>query len=207
MLRSLAVLMSALVAMSAQAQDVSKTGSEGQPAPAARSTKAKRKPAIASKAQPLESAPQAKPDARVAAPTSEEPPSCGMGEWISVDQPAPSATRFYDPAVAAASPQLAGWKAVPRVRKAGRCLRKYFIQVLSSSKEPWTVQDATLVGADGEILKVIDIQAYGNTKIGNINIIVAEKQKGVAEPDYTVVAFRLVGTDGRSAVIQNVKLP
>ena len=130
-----------------------------------------------------------------------------MGEWISVDQRAPVAIRFYDLAVAAASPQLADWEAVPTVRKAGRCLRKYFIQVLSSSKEPWTVQDATLVGADGEILKVIDIQAHWNTEIGSINIIVAETQKGVAEPNYTVAAFRLIGLDGRSAVIQNVKLP
>src|SRR5512132_2969855 len=76
-LRSLAVLMSALVAMSAQAQDASTTGSEGRPAPAARSAKAKRKPVIASRAQPVESALQAKPDAGVDAPTPEKPRDCG----------------------------------------------------------------------------------------------------------------------------------
>jgi hypothetical protein len=217
--RSLAVLMSALVAMSAQAQDASTAGSEGKPAPAARSKKAKRRPATATRAQPVESgapvpqpsALQAKPDAGVDASIPEDPPHCGMGQWIFSDEPAPVAIRFYPEGTAVALPQEAGlrqtWKTPPEVWKVGRCLDKYFIQLRSSSKKPWELKDAMLVGAEGEILRVTDVRSRLGANNKSINIVEAERTKGVTEPNYRLATLVLVGKDSRIAILQNLELP
>ncbi len=218
-MRSLAVLMSALVALSAQAQDASTTESEGKPAPAARSAKVKRSLLIASRAQPVErgrpvpepSAPQAKPDAGVDASTRAGPIDCGMTQWISSEKEVPVAVRFYPEREPAASPQEDGpgrtWNAALKPWKAGRCLQKYFIQVRNSSKEPWAIKDAALEGADGEILKVTDVQSYLDPDQGNITIVVAEKTKGAAEPNYRVAKFHLIGKDGRVIALPGFDLP
>jgi hypothetical protein len=208
MLRILAVLVSTLVAMSAQAQDA-------PTAPPAEGTQPD--PLLGSRA-PLEgdhplspTAKPAQPDAGTDATTPDEPDDCGM-EQSFFDQAAPPvAIRIYPPATPAASPEGDGqplaWDIPPAVFKVGRCGRKYIIQIKSESKERYAIKDATLFGPGGEILKVIRIRSGTVSRATSINVITVERAKNVSEPDLRVIFFQVIGADGRTFVLQAVKFP
>src|SRR5512140_236551 len=171
-LRNLAVLISALVTMSAQAQDASTPVVEKKPTSVAPSLAEGEQSAIvvASQKPPVESgrplpplsAPPAKPDAGVDASAREEPDDCGMEQSLFDQDDVPMGIRSYALPAAVASPNLDrqqqdAWDVRPAVKTAGRCLRKYVIRVLSKSEEQWAVKEATLVGSDGKALNVIRI--------------------------------------------------
>lgn len=64
------------------------------------------------------------------------------------------------------------WEEAPSVSRATRCGRKYLIQVMSRSKEPWLVKEARLEGPNGVLLKVKGIRS-GVRRRHAITIIVA----------------------------------
>src|SRR5512140_3085413 len=115
-LRNLAVLISALVTMSAQAQDASTPVVEKKPTSVAPSPAEGEQSAIvvASQRPPVESgrplpppsAPPAKPDAGVDASARKEPDDCGMEQSLFDQDDVPMGIRFYPLPTAAASPDL-----------------------------------------------------------------------------------------------------
>ncbi len=153
-LRNLAVLISALVTMSAQAQDASTPVVEKKPtsvAPPAEGEQSAidvatlRPPMESGRPLPPLSAPPAKPDAGVDASARQEPDDCGMEQSLFDQDDVPVGIRFYPLPAPTARPkpdrqQQRAWDVRPAVATAGRCLRRYVIQVRSESGEPWAVK-------------------------------------------------------------------
>jgi hypothetical protein len=206
MLRSLAVLVSALVAVSAQAQDASTPKVEEKPALAAPSPEGEQSPVVLTPRGPV--APPAKLDAEVDASTHEEPDKCGIEQSLYDGKDVPVGARSYK----ATSPNPDGqqrktWTAPPRVENVGRFRQSYFIQVVSESDEQWVVRDAKLVGSDGKLLEVVRIRPRKPGGNVSLNIITAVRTEGTAEPDYMLDTILLSGKDGRAIVLQNISLP
>jgi len=89
---------------------------------------------------------------------------------------------------------------------AARIGREYYIQVRSRSDEPWILQHARVAGRNGEMLKVYDVRSQPTGKGWYFNAIVLEVPES-AGSDYLLTRLELVGQDGRVAVQEEVLLP
>ena len=193
MLRKLAVLLSALVAVSVLAQDASTPEPQEKPAAAA--------PA----ASPAE------PAAEVDAGAPEEPDDCGLHQWAREtddEKEPPFGLRSYEPAPPSLDRrQKKAWIVPPGITRAGRCLSRYYLLVRSESKEPWVIKEAKLVGADGKVLKVIEIDPKQVPPNVSLNVITAVRTEGATGANYVLRTIELKGKDGRDIVLRDLELP
>lgn len=203
MLRSIAVIVSVLVAMSAQAQDASTPEGEEKPAPNAPAPAAEgeESQAVVASIEPAGSqrpllpqpAPAARSDAGIEAELPrEQPTDCGMQDSMLGDQ---------DPSVAVRSrqPEITDR---PEVWRVGRCFRKAILQVKSKSKEPWVIKSARVEGPGGEVLKVTGIRPRLVAPDMTISVIVAERTDGAALTSKMKLTLHLVAEDGRVALLE-----
>jgi hypothetical protein len=97
--------------------------------------------------------------------------------------------------------------AMPFVESAVRMGNRYVIQISSRAREPWKVEQATLVGPNGEILKVREVRWQQRPNGWNVNVVIADVPEG-AGADYALKKIELVSEDARLASLdQKVALP
>lgn len=91
----------------------------------------------------------------------------------------------------------------PYVGAAIRCGNRYVLEVMSKSKEPWVIKQATLVGPNGEVLQVQRL-GFEKGRDWDVNGILAD-----APPEVGVTSLKLnlTGADGRVAQIDVRDLP
>lgn len=217
MVRGIAVLASALVAVAAQAQDAQQSKNEGRIALAASDPSAggdQPKVLLASTTPMADQGARISPDdpakhssigqnARAIPDqgTSAAPADCSEEALLS---DAPLAVRVYKTPLPGHLGKL--WKEPPAVSKATHCGSKYIIQVRSRSPDPWVLKAARLEGAGGELLKVERVRSRLGEDGWTRNIITVEVPQGVGA-DFPLLKLHLVGEDGRVALLDGVVLP
>ena len=221
MVREVVMLMSALVAASASAQDMEPARMEDEDVPVRTQAVEGSQPQIlVASTTPIEnrsallpangpttpSQPGDGADERTASKRDAEPATmdCSVVEALLED--AVLASRIYKSAPKPSVGESSSWLSPPVVRRATHCGDRYIILVKSRSTEPWVLKAARLEGAGGKMLKVRGVRTRLGEEDWNYNLLVVEAPQG-AEPDYPLSKIHLTGEDGRVALVEGVVLP
>jgi hypothetical protein len=205
MLRSFAVVVSALAAFAAQAQEGKSAESDAAKSASA-AEKIDRPVLVASRTNP-----PATTDARVPAPASGgnpaakppgmpvEPADCSAIESF-LDGTKLIVRAYQAPPTASAN----GWMRAPFVAAVARCGRLYILQVRSESRDPWVVRQARLATPGGVVLQVQALHSSERKDQRAVNVIVAKAPQGAKLP---TLKLDLSGEDGRVAQAEVGDLP
>lgn len=195
MMRSLIVVVSALAAFSAQAQEAKGTKAAAAK-PASATEKVEPLVLAASRTNPTtaEGSPAAKPPG-----TLVEPGDCSVVEAFL--DGTKLAVRTYQAPRAAPTD---GWQRAPFVAAVARCGRLYVLQVRSKSRDPWVIRQARVAAPGGVVLQVQALQSSARNDEATINVIVATAPQGAKLP---TLKLDLAGEDGRVAQAEAGDLP
>jgi len=205
MVRSLIVVVSALAAFAAQAQEGERTKVDrAKSGPA--SERVERPVLVASRTNPSVTtdtrvtastsggSPAAKPAGTPVAPTD-----CSVVETYL--NGTDLAFRTYE------EPRTApthGWQRAPFVAAVARCGRLYILQVRSKSRDPWVIRQARVAAPGGVVLQVQALRSSEMKDQRAINVIVAKAPPGARLQTLTL---DLSGEDGRVAQTEAGELP
>src|SRR4051812_21987197 len=213
MVRNLAIVVSAVAAFTAQAQQsqaaapAESTNTAGVPENAERPVMlvSRTNPGSTSSAAPTV-APGESPDAgtkpRNAAATGPVRLDCssvetylGGGQLTVRTYPAP------DDSEASAT---SGWKRAPYVASVSHCGQVFVFQVRSRSREAWVIRQARLEGPDGVVLPVEALFSREQPNQRSVSVIVARAPVGAK---LSRLKLDLSGEDGHVAQAEAVDLP
>jgi len=207
MLRGLMVVL-ALAATVARAQEAKAASSSGEAAPA---KAGEREIVLASRTTPEAHPPplarsagsrDAGADAGTVGRETIFAPDAVIATYLEGGTPV--VRSYQEPASEPQGTRDNSWEQAPFVRSITRCGRLYIFQVWSRSKDTWVVDRARLEGPKGETLQVNALH-FNQVEGGwDINVIKAEAPPGTK---FSKLKFHLTGQDGRVAQPEARELP
>jgi hypothetical protein len=217
MVRGFVVLVSALAAVAAQAQDPVSSKAEAEAGAAATVPRKTDDHAVmlASRSAPVPSSVQLSANARSPSPgarsdagttTSATPTSasdCSIVESL-LGGSAPD-VRTYRPPSSGLASNSTSWGKAPYVAAIAHCGDLYILQVRSHSRDAWVVQRARrLEGPDGAVLQVEALRSRTLRASWTVNVIVAKAAPGAK---LSKLRLHLSGEDGRVVQVEAEDVP
>jgi len=205
MMRSSLIVVSALAAFAAQAQEGKRTEVDAAQ-PASASEKVERPVLVASRTNP-----PATVDTRAAAPASGGEPKAQSAGTPAERADCSAVESFLDGTELAVrtyeEPHAAparGWMRAPFVAAVARCGRLYILQVRSKSREPWVVRQARVAVPSGVVLHVEALRSGALPDERAFNVVVVRAPPGAK---LSTLRLDLSGEDGRVAQAEAGNLP